>query len=100
MPNVNGPPEASPEQEFEELVKLANTGDQQAIASLRRVLDANPEIWQTAGELSHFVEADIIATLAKGDRLVLESVKRRAEEMRHELLGLGASPLEKLAVKR
>jgi len=85
---------------FELLVQTANTGDEQALTELRKLLDENPIIWQSVGDLAQHAQLALLRAIANGDQLLFESVSRTAEELRQELLGPSPSKLEELAVER
>ena len=85
---------------FPELVKQANTGDQVALAQLRKTLDKNPQIWRAVGNLALHARMVLAQSLADGDQLALDSILRHAFEMETELLGPASTPLERLAVGR
>jgi hypothetical protein len=70
------------------------------LAQLCRVLDANPQIWQDIGDLAKYAQFSIIKVIAKGNQLIAESVKKKADELRRDLSGENPSPLEKLAIER
>jgi hypothetical protein len=78
------------------LVARANTGDPEAVAELRALLDANPELWRRIGDLGGHAEAAWVGLVARGDRLIAESVRREADRLRAELLGERPSPVERL----
>jgi len=93
-----GQTQSDPERDaaFKALVDKANRGDKQALAELRRVLDANPEIWQRAGDLAAYTEQAWIDLLSNGSHLVAESVKRRLAALKADLAGECPLPLEEL----
>lgn len=86
--------------EFAHLVRLANDGDDQALAQLRYILDECHEIWQQVGDLGKHAEMALIRLIANGNKLIAESLARKAAAMRLELGGPSPSPLEQLCVQR
>ena len=88
------------QEEFSELVKRANAGDEHALAMMRQTLDANPEIWQNVGDLAKHAQQSMLKLIAGGNQLVRESLLRKAAEMKTELSGPSPSKLEQLAVER
>ena len=88
------------QEEFADLVKRANAGDDDALAMMRRTLDANPEIWQRVGDLAVHAQQSLVNLIAGGNKLVSESLLRKAAEMRTELSGPKPSKMEMLAVER
>ncbi len=95
--------EASPvsrRDEFKALVELANSGDELALAELRELLDSRPDIWQQIGDLGRHAELAMINLIAGNNSLVRESLMRKIEEMKGELVGDDPSLLEKIAAQR
>lgn len=88
------------QEDFAELVKRANAGDNDALAMMRKTLDSCPEIWQRVGDLATLAQLSMVHLIANGNKLVSESLLRKAEQMKTELLGPSPSKLEKLAVER
>ena len=97
---ANHPSTMPTQEEFADLVKRANTGDDAALAMMRRTLDANPEIWQRVGDLAVHAQQSLVNLIAGGNKLVSESLLRKAAEMRTELSGPKPSKMEMLAVER
>ena len=87
-------------EEFDRLVKRANDGDAKARATLRRVLDSYPQLWERAGDLAVHAQMSLINLVSKGEFFLGEALKRRLDELRKELERPCASPLERLAVER
>ena len=85
---------------FHQLNARANKGDPQALQGLQSLLDENPHIWQQLGNLGAQVEAVLIAKFAQCNVAFAESLKRKCQEMRTELLGDEPTPLEKTSVDR
>jgi hypothetical protein len=67
---------------------------------LRQVLDADPTLWRECGDLAAQAQEAWLLLLAGPDLLLLESVRRKLDELRAELAGPDASPLERLLVER
>jgi hypothetical protein len=76
--------------ELRALVGRARQGEAAALPSLRRLLDAHPEIWRRAGDLARHVEAAWVDVLAGDDPLAREALRRKAEELRRDLAPPGA----------
>ena len=93
------PPMPSRE-EFEKIVKAANAGDRKALSELRRTLDERPEIWQRVGNLSSLAGTSFLCLASNGNHLVRASISRYVAKLRKELLGLKATPLERIAIER
>jgi hypothetical protein len=83
---------------FKELVARANKGDREALALLRQFLDANPHIWQRAGNLTAIAERAWIDLIAKENQLVAESAQRCLVELKTDLKGPHPTPMESLLV--
>lgn len=88
------------QEDFAELVKRANAGDDDALALMRQTLDSNPEIWQSVGDLAKHAQQAMLKLIAGDNKLVSESLLRKADEMKTDLSGSSPSKLEKLAVER
>jgi hypothetical protein len=86
--------------DFEELVKHANAGDRSALTKLQCLLDERPEIWRAVGDLGQHAKLSLIRLIAAGDQLVMESVRRSADELERHLAGDSPSPLELLCARR
>jgi hypothetical protein len=76
----------------------ANAGDRTALAELRRMLDAHPEIWRHVGDLSALAERAWIELITGADNLTVESLKRQVARLKEELNGAHATPTERLLV--
>jgi len=97
---ANAPPPADHATLLRELVARANAGDRDAIARLRRVLDANPDIWKRAGDLAAVAEASWMELISGPDKLMDESVRRQLAAMKHELAGSHPTELERLLIQQ
>lgn len=82
------------------LVETANSGDKAAMSRLRQILDHNPEIWRAMGDLGAIARTSLVGAIAGNDRLLMESLQRKAADMQQTLVGPNATPLEKLAAER
>lgn len=83
-----------------ELGRRAEQGDWSALDELRICLDRYPHFWRQAGDLGWHAEMAIVRLVAGGDPLVGEALRRKLDELRGELLGPTATPLERLLVDR
>ena len=88
------------QEEFAELVKRANAGDDNALAMMRQTLDSCPEIWESVGNLATHAQLSMVKLIAGDNRLVSESLLRKAEQMKTELSSPSPSKLEDLAIER
>jgi hypothetical protein len=84
--------------ELRELVSQAKAGNASVLPRLRHLLDAHPQIWQHTGDLEQVVVRAWTELLAGPDPLALEALRRKAEQLRADLEGDGATPLERLLV--
>jgi hypothetical protein len=73
--------------EFEELIRQANEGSETALEQLRRVLDQQPQIWQKIGDMGGHALQSLYRLISGGNKLVMESLERRTDEMRRQLEG-------------
>ncbi|WP_165252751.1 hypothetical protein [Paludisphaera soli] len=96
-------PQGAPNAEIDEIRGLltdARRGGDEALARLRAALDRRPEIWRRLGDLAAHVERSWIGELAGPDAALAEIFARKAADLRRELGGAAASPLERLLVDR
>src|SRR5262249_20314681 len=86
--------------EVKDLLDRAGAGDPSALPALRRAFDENPELVARIGDLAAHAEQALLA-LAAGDNLAArEAIARQVTKLRAEMLGAGASRLERLLVER
>lgn len=83
---------------FAEVVRRANEGSEKHLKGLRDILDQNPHIWKTAGDMSVMAQRAWVKLLAAGDKLVEEATIRQVKAMKAELTGPDPTPLEKLVI--
>jgi hypothetical protein len=93
-------PQLSARQLLTQLNVSANAGDPGAINDLRKVLDQNPEIWQGLGDLARHAEFTLINQIGSTSPALRESLNRKCQQMRSELVGNEPTPLEKAAADR
>ncbi|MFO0822826.1 MAG: hypothetical protein U0792_06860 [Gemmataceae bacterium] len=110
MPNLNIPkldlpkiePEAPPEPpvfvELRKLVAKAKKGDVTALPRIREILDTHEDIWKHVGDVERLVTKAWAEELGGRNPIGVESIRRKADEMRRELEGESPTPLEKLMV--
>jgi hypothetical protein len=83
--------------QLRELSSRVQGGDKEARGELRRALDeAAPEIVSQAAGLSRRAEMPLVRFVAAGDLLAEEALSRHLENMRREIAGQHATPLELL----
>ena len=83
-----------------QLVQRAEQGDETVLPELRAALDVNPWVWQRYGDLAKQSQAAWLQLVAGRNLLLLESARRKAEQLRAELAGPAPSPLERLLIER
>jgi len=83
----------------DDLVSRAQSGDVDALALIGADLDAHPA---TLALIVRFAGAEegLISSIAGGDALRIEALRRRAASIRADLAGAEASPLELLLTER
>jgi hypothetical protein len=96
---------APPKQEeilerLQRLVQRAEQGDESVLGELRAALDVNPWVWERYGDLAQQSQGAWLQLVAGNNLLLLESARRKAEQLRGELAGPAPSPLERLLIER
>lgn len=87
-------------QELADLVRRAEANDPTALPTIRKILDANPAIWEQVGDLAKHAEL-LMVDLAAGKNIVLkEALTRKLSGLKDELAAGPISPLEKLLIDR
>jgi len=94
------PRKRSKEIAFSRLIELANAGKPRALRLLRRVLDEHPEIWQEAGDLALLAQRQLMQAAVGKNQFARESLERKIEELKVELVGTSPSRIEELAAER
>jgi hypothetical protein len=79
---------------------LAKRGRREILPKLREVLNKDPELWRTYGNLTLQAQESWIRLIAGKDLLLAESLRRHLDQRRSELAGANASPLERLLADR
>ena len=88
------------EGELRELIARAKQGDRTVLPALMQLLDGTPDLWKYCGDIAREAEALWIDLIAGHDLLVRQSLKRKVADMKLELSGPAATPLERLLVDR
>ena len=82
------------------IVSRAEQGDATVLPVLRELLDHRDDLWREVGDLAVQAQRSLIR-VASGHNLMLgESLERKAADLRKELAGVDASPLERLLAER
>lgn len=82
------------------LVKRADKGDVAALRELRCVYDTLPDLWREVGDLARQAEFAWIKASLGDQRSAREATERMAAELRRQLGGEDAPPLERLLAER
>ncbi len=73
--------------DFEELLTLAETGNETALSSLRKIMKADRETWFPFGDLKTHARKLMIDSLTRGNTVARESLHINLHEMRDDLRG-------------
>jgi hypothetical protein len=87
-------------QSIQTLVQRAQAGDHGSVIALRSYLDANPAVWQSAGDLAAQTEKVLISIVSGSDLLRAECLIRKLEALKADLAGPNPTPVEKLVIAR
>jgi len=82
-----------------DVIDRAQDGDEEALKSLKRVLDEVPKIARIV-DLARDVEHSIVKKISGNDVFTQEALPRNLEAMREEIAGKTPSPLERLLAER
>jgi hypothetical protein len=88
------------DQQVKYIVAAAMRGERAALPDLARVLDERPELWRMSGDLAAQAQQSWLTLAAGKDLFFQESLRRQAAQLRTDLAGPEASPLEQLLVER
>ncbi|HVK15146.1 MAG TPA: hypothetical protein VM597_40780 [Gemmataceae bacterium] len=83
-----------------DLVRRAQQGDRSAVPGLRKLLDADPELWRHYGDLAGHAKSAWLDLLAGPDLALREAAERKVAELEEELAGPDPSPLERVLAQR
>jgi hypothetical protein len=84
--------------DVQEIVRRAETGDENALPELRTILDDCSEIWREASSLEDQTRETWIRLMVGKDLFRRETIERRVAAMRSEMTGPDSSALERLLV--
>lgn len=87
-------------EQFQQLVREANTGTAGSLQRLRACIREHPEIYQAVGDLGRLAIEQLIVIAAGGDVAIEESLRCSVDAMRQELLGDAPTSIERIAVDR
>jgi hypothetical protein len=81
-------------------LERGHAGDLTALAEVRDIFDRHPELVEHVGNLAEHAKQAVLGLVAGSSLVGREAVARQADLLRQELLGDGASVLEKLLAER
>lgn len=87
------------EKRFAKLLGPAQAGNEKALAEVRPIIERGG-MWPYIGNLARKVEEVWLDAMTGRNKIIREGYRRRADELRGELLAAGDSPLERLLVDR
>jgi hypothetical protein len=93
-------PPAAADDGLDALLQRARNGDPAAPPALKAYLDANPVLWDQAGDLAAHAERAWITLIAGPDAVFAEALRRKVADLRDEVAGPDPSPLEELLAAR
>jgi hypothetical protein len=93
-------PPAGADDGLDALLQRARAGDPAAPPALKAYLDANPALWDQAGDLAAHAERAWITLIAGPDAVFAEALYRKAAALRAEVAGPDPTPLEALLAAR
>lgn len=103
LPQVEDPAElanlAENKNKLMDVIDMAQDGDEEALALLKRVLDEAPRLARIIN-LAKDVERGIVEKIASDDVFAQETLPRNLKVMRQEIAGENPSPLERLLAER
>jgi hypothetical protein len=82
------------------LLPAANAGDAAALAELREVLDATPQLWKEVGDLGRQAEVALVRVAVGANPIAKDAIVRKLDAIRQEVAGSNPSPLERLLADR
>lgn len=86
--------------ELKVLIARAKQGDAEVMPRLCEYLDNNPILWTQAGDLALQAQAAWINLIAGQDKHLKQCLARKVNELKLELSGTSASPLDSLLIER
>jgi len=85
---------------FEAVVKRADRGDEKALLITRQLMESLPELCDAYGNIAAASERALVDLYAGRSTATRAALQRKLANLRVELAGPRASPLEKLLVER
>jgi hypothetical protein len=93
-------PPAGADDGLDALLQRARAGDPSSPPALKAYLDANPVLWEQAGDLAAHAERAWVALIAGPDAVFAEALHRKAAALRAEVARPEPTPLEELLAAR
>jgi len=88
-------------QAFVKLVRKAEKGDAKALAEVRAICKADPEVWDAIStDIARAIRDTLLRRLTGENELMHDSVNRQLARMKRDLMGTDPSPLERLLAER
>lgn len=84
--------------DFEELLALAESGNERAIKSLRTIMSKDRETWFPFGDLTSHARKQLLSSLTRGNTIATQSLDINMAEMREQLRGDHENPIRDLAI--
>lgn len=86
---------------FIKLVRKAEKGDAKALAEVRAICKADPEVWDAIStDIARAIRDTLLRRLTGENELMHDSVNRQLAKMKRDLMGTNPSPLERLLAER
>ena len=92
--------EATAIAEINSLLPTANAGDEHALADLRSILEAHPELWSELGNLAREAELALVRAAAGCNTVQKEAIHHKLGSLRRDLVVSTSTPLERLLIDR
>src|SRR5437899_2879346 len=86
--------------EISAIIARAKVGDETAVPRLRELLNAHPLLWQWYGDMGAQTEKAWVVLIAGKDLHLHECLLQYIADMKQNLAGASASPLERLVIQR
>lgn len=101
-PDANSEPEtdAAVQCQLQAVLTRARGGDASVLPQLKKILDANPELWQTQYQLISLAEQLWLDKIAGQNLLLSQSIRHYIEQLKRDVARPNPSPLEKLLAER
>lgn len=80
------------------LRRLADKGDEKAMAELREEFNARPYLWEV-GNMATQAEIALTEVITGGSKVLKEATNKKLDDLKVELLGPAPTPLERLQAR-